>query len=100
MITCGWLIDRVRTDKMGLNIDIVFILNTPIVTPIRDAVGDLIIYSTNHLVLPFAAVGEQFKLMFSSSMTQKKVDMVKLVRAERVSLLFLIVRVKSMKAPI
>lgn len=64
---------------MGLNIDIEFILNTPVVTPIRDAIGELIVYSTNHLVLPFASVGEQFKIMFSNSMNQKKIDLVKLV---------------------
>jgi hypothetical protein len=64
---------------MGLNIEIDFILNTPIVTPIRDAIGELIVYSTTHLVLPFAAVGEQFKIMFSNSMNQKKIDLVKLV---------------------
>jgi hypothetical protein len=49
------------------------------VTPIKDAIGELIIYSTNELVIPFVSVSEQFKIMFSKSMKQKKIDLVKLV---------------------
>lgn len=69
---------RVKTDHLGLNVAIDFILNTPIVTPTKDAIGELIMFSTNHLVIPFGDVREQFKIMFSKSMNQKKIDLVKL----------------------
>lgn len=74
--------NRVKTDRMGLNVAIDFILNTPIVTPTKDAIGDLIVYSTNNLVIPFGDVQEQFKIMFSKSMDQKKKDLVKLGKIE------------------